>query len=770
MLAERYRLERRLAQGGMAEVWLATDLSLDRKVALKWLKPSLATDPVVAERFRREAIAVAGLTHPNIVAVHDVFEDQGRQAVVMQLVDGKSLRQLLDVQTRLSPELTIHIGTCVAAALDAAHHAGFVHRDVKPGNILVTADGRVLLTDFGIAKGLDTSGDDLTSDNVMMGTAKYLSPEQVRGRKLDGRADLYSLGLVLYECLAGRVPFLGETDADTALARLQRDPTDLGRLRPTLPRGLVNLIHRLLSRNPAHRPATGAELRAELLRVADEPPPDLTPLGTPPAVTTTGPSPVGPFVAHRPRHDRPAAAHRARARRPIPGEATPPNPVPPAPARPHARRPARRCAASRPAGCSRAPARRWSSCVVLLVVALVVAAAAVDHDRPRRRRRRRRRSIAAPMRRRRPRPARRAGRPTIAGVSAYDPDGDGEENDDRGRRRARRRHPGDELDDRLLPADADGQGRRRARRHAVARRRSASCRSTSTTPPFQVEVFGSDAEQVPGRVRAAGARRCRPRRSPTRRRPCAVPTTGPGPPPADRAARDRPRPGLQRGQPEPRLDRRDHVRLMAAATDDRELVAAAQAGDRRALDTLLRRHYDRVHAVCRRIAGSSRDADDAAQEAMISIVRGLPRFDGRAQFSTWVYRIATNAALDELRRRKRRPALHVVGDEGEPPEPVDPLADRAGRRRRRPAWPSTTPSTSSPRSSAPPSCCATSPTSTTPRSPRPSASPSAPSSRASPAAAASSRRCLGNRERRRRTSKHRGQPTGRSPTDPTDPT
>ena len=253
----------------MAEVWLATDLSLDRRVALKWLKPSLAADPVVAERFRREAVAVARLTHPNIVAVHDVFAEGTRQAVVMQLVDGKSLRQLLDVQTRLSPELTIHIGTCVAAALDAAHRAGFVHRDVKPGNILVTPDGRVLLTDFGIAKGLD-GGDDLTSDNVMMGTAKYLSPEQVRGRKLDGRADLYSLGLVLYECLAGRVPFIGETDADTALARLQRDPTDLARLRPTLSRGLVDLIHRLLARNPNRRPASGADLRAELLRLAGE--------------------------------------------------------------------------------------------------------------------------------------------------------------------------------------------------------------------------------------------------------------------------------------------------------------------------------------------------------------------------------------------------------------------------------------------------------------------------------------------------------------------
>jgi eukaryotic-like serine/threonine-protein kinase len=266
-----------LAQGGMAEVWLAVDLTLDRKVAVKWLKPSLATDPVVAERFRREAIAAASLNHPNIVAVHDVFEQDGRQAVVMQLVEGKSLRQVLDTQKRLSPELTCHIGTCVAAALDHAHASGFVHRDVKPGNIMMTSDGRVLLTDFGIAKGLQSVEDDLTSDNVMMGTAKYLSPEQVRGKKLDGRADLYSLGLVLYECLAGRVPFLGETDADTALARLQRDPTDLSRLRATLPTKLVVVIHQLLARNPAHRPASGAELVTTLRDAAKEGPPPIDP-------------------------------------------------------------------------------------------------------------------------------------------------------------------------------------------------------------------------------------------------------------------------------------------------------------------------------------------------------------------------------------------------------------------------------------------------------------------------------------------------------------
>ncbi len=296
-------------------MWLGTDLSLSRQVAVKLLKPNLASDPVIAERFRREAVAVAQLNHPNIVAVYDAIEDNGRQAVVMQLVNGKSLRQLLDEQKKLSPDLTIHIGQCVAAALDAAHRAGMVHRDVKPGNILITPDGRVLLTDFGIAKGLEPTGDDLTNDNIMMGTAKYLSPEQVRGKRLDGRADLYSLGLVLYECLAGRVPFLGQNDADTALARLQRDPTDISSLRATLPPGLPELIHRLLARRPERRYATGAELRAALAAVAaaaHEPlAPDLTSasgeqrraaidptLRTPPAPAARGPmaSPVGPMV------------------------------------------------------------------------------------------------------------------------------------------------------------------------------------------------------------------------------------------------------------------------------------------------------------------------------------------------------------------------------------------------------------------------------------------------------------------------------------------
>jgi serine/threonine protein kinase len=487
ILASRYRLERRLAQGGMAEVWVATDLALDRKVAVKWLKPSLASDPVVAERFRREAIAVAGLTHPNIVAVHDVFEDRQRQAVVMQLVDGKSLRQLLDVQTRLSPELTIHIGTCVAAALDAAHHAGFVHRDVKPGNILVTPDGRVLLTDFGIAKGLDSTGDDLTSDNVMMGTAKYLSPEQVRGRKLDGRADFYSLGLVLYECLAGRVPFLGETDADTALARLQRDPTDLGRLRPTLPRGLVNLVHRLLARNPNHRPATGAELRAELQRVAAEPPPDLSGL-------VSSPLPAD-MIDQAPRVRTTGQQARTRVGRPaIPGEATPGVPRPPR------RRDDTPDAGPRLRG---APARGLESRLtpslvviglligIAVIVALVLWATIGPDDGAD--------GAASNTSEATPPPAGGADPANVViALQAFDPEGDGEENDDEAI---------------LAAADGDPQtmwrtqcySSERMAKSGVAlavdleREQTGTLRFHVPVAPYQLEVFGTASLDRPTR-------------------------------------------------------------------------------------------------------------------------------------------------------------------------------------------------------------------------------------------------------------------------------
>jgi eukaryotic-like serine/threonine-protein kinase len=320
LLGGRYRLDRRIDEGGMAEVWVATDTQLGRTVAVKILKERLAADPVIAERFRREAVAAASLSHPNVVAVYDAVDDAGRQAVVMQYVPGQSLRRYLDEVETLTVDNTIRIGEAVAEALDAAHQAGMVHRDVKPGNILLTPDGRVLLADFGIAKAIDgNDGHDLTSDNIMMGTAKYLSPEQVRGRRLDGRADLYSLGLVLYECLAGHVPFVGESDADTALARLQRDATPVGHLRPNIPQPLVDIVHRLIAREPEQRPESGAVV-VDALRHARTVRRDATPVapGGPLAddPTRVVPSPVTSPVASSRPDPTPEAPRTVTARPP----------------------------------------------------------------------------------------------------------------------------------------------------------------------------------------------------------------------------------------------------------------------------------------------------------------------------------------------------------------------------------------------------------------------------------------------------------------------
>ena len=202
-IGDRYRLDRHIARGGMADVWLGHDTFLDRQVAIKVLKRHIARDETAIERFRREALACAGLNHPNIVAVYDSFAHDGFPVVVMQYVQGRSLRDLLDKKKKLTPGLSIMMGAAIASALDATHEHGYIHRDIKPGNILVRPDGHFLLADFGIAKAMNApEGSDLTNDNIMMGTAKYLSPEIVRGKPLDGLADLYSLGLVLYECLS----------------------------------------------------------------------------------------------------------------------------------------------------------------------------------------------------------------------------------------------------------------------------------------------------------------------------------------------------------------------------------------------------------------------------------------------------------------------------------------------------------------------------------------------------------------------------------------
>lgn len=267
VIAGRYRLEEHRAQGGMAEVWRAVDLQLSRTVAVKLLKPQLASDSTLAERFRREAVAAANLNHFNIVTAYDAIEyDEGRQALIMEFIEGKSLRELLDTNTQLGSNLVRHIGVSVCAALEAAHKKGIIHRDIKPGNILMTEEGRVMITDFGIAKVLG-EGSDLTSENLMMGTAKYLAPEQVKGDRLDERADLYSLGIVLYECLVGKVPFYGKNDTETALARLQKEPRKITTLRPNVNPQLAAVVHKLLARDPRSRFRSAAEVRDALSNV-----------------------------------------------------------------------------------------------------------------------------------------------------------------------------------------------------------------------------------------------------------------------------------------------------------------------------------------------------------------------------------------------------------------------------------------------------------------------------------------------------------------------
>lgn len=317
VIAGRYRLEEHRAHGGMAEVWRATDLQLSRTVAVKLLKPHLTADSTLAERFRREAVAAANLNHYNIVTVHDAIEDEGRQAVVMEFVDGKSLRELLDTNGRLATNLVVHIGTSVCAALEAAHKLGIIHRDVKPGNVLLMKDGRVMLTDFGIAKVLG-EGDDLTSENIMMGTAKYLSPEQVRGDKLDDRADLYSLGIVLYECLVGKVPFVGSNDTETALARLQKEAPTITSLRPDVDPGIAAVIHKMMAREPRNRFQSCAQARQALKEAADKRGASSAHVSTRPARDRT--PPTGKVI--RPKNHTPTATTRLPA--PVTEERTPP--------------------------------------------------------------------------------------------------------------------------------------------------------------------------------------------------------------------------------------------------------------------------------------------------------------------------------------------------------------------------------------------------------------------------------------------------------------
>nr|MBA2280497.1 serine/threonine protein kinase [Acidimicrobiia bacterium] len=298
VLGGRYRLEERIAAGGMASVWEAVDEVLARRVAVKVLHPHLAADEQFVARFRREALAAARLTHPCIVSIYDTCTDTAADgtltdAIVMELVRGTTLRAELDRLGRFEPAAAAAVVAEVCDALGAAHAAGIIHRDVKPANVLLSTDGRVLVADFGIAKAGD--GLDLTGADTTLGTAKYLAPEQVAGEPVDARADVYATGVILYELLCGRPPFVADTEAATALARLHRDPEPPRSVRPELPTWIESVVLRALARDPADRIESAPALR-DLLRAGGRddggPPTAAVPTVPPTAPTAFGPDPT----------------------------------------------------------------------------------------------------------------------------------------------------------------------------------------------------------------------------------------------------------------------------------------------------------------------------------------------------------------------------------------------------------------------------------------------------------------------------------------------
>ncbi|HVM02866.1 MAG TPA: protein kinase, partial [Acidimicrobiales bacterium] len=263
--SDRYEILRQVARGGMAEVYLARDQLLDRRVALKVLFPELSVDRSFVERFRREAQSAANLSHPNIVSVYDWGEEDDTYFIVMEYIDGRPLSALLRAQGPLLADRAASIGADVAAALAFAHRNGVVHRDVKPGNVLLDANDHVKVTDFGIARAANST-ENLTQTGAVMGTATYFSPEQAQGYGVDRRSDVYSLGVVLYEMVTGRPPFAGDNPLTIAYKHVREAPVPPRQINPAIPAAFEAIVLQAMAKDPDDRYATADELRADLVR------------------------------------------------------------------------------------------------------------------------------------------------------------------------------------------------------------------------------------------------------------------------------------------------------------------------------------------------------------------------------------------------------------------------------------------------------------------------------------------------------------------------
>ena len=255
VLGGRYRLIELLGSGGMATIYRATDTGLGRDVALKILRPEYLRDPDFSARFRQEAQSAASLSHPNVVTVYDYGEDPSGPYIVMELIDGEDLATILRRSGTLPPRQVARIGSGVARALAAAHARGLVHRDIKPGNVLIGKDGQVKVVDFGIARAISEA--QVTLPGTTLGSVHYFSPEQARGEPATAASDIYSLGIVLYEMLVGSRPWEGDSAASVALARLSGPIPDPMVVRPSVPPDLASIVRRALALDPKDRWAVG---------------------------------------------------------------------------------------------------------------------------------------------------------------------------------------------------------------------------------------------------------------------------------------------------------------------------------------------------------------------------------------------------------------------------------------------------------------------------------------------------------------------------------
>src|SRR3954466_10618607 len=268
LLGGRYALGETIGIGGMAEVFHGTDVRLGRDVAVKVLRADLARDPAFQARFRREAQSAASLNAPCIVSVYDTGEEDGVPYIVMEYVEGRTLRDILQTKGRLLPQRALEVVADVCAALDVAHTAGIVHRDIKPANVMLTPRGEVKVMDFGIARAVSGTSSTMTQTAAVIGTAAYLSPEQARGEHVDARSDIYSTGCMLYELVTGTPPFTGDSPVAVAYQHVREDPPPPSAYDQSMPPQVDAVVLKAMAKNPLNRYQSADEMREDLLRAA----------------------------------------------------------------------------------------------------------------------------------------------------------------------------------------------------------------------------------------------------------------------------------------------------------------------------------------------------------------------------------------------------------------------------------------------------------------------------------------------------------------------